>query len=252
LYYEKDYIDFIDEPGTYTVRSGDSVRRTSQLDTSMHILNLIDLIEDEYSAFKEAGINKLKDDFDSIEKGINRIRKQLPEIYRTGKNKVQFYALANFRDGANYIYYNYWETQGDLVNNAKLQTHLEITSDSFQLEDSYTVIPIQKGRTMLNKNNFHSSLKKLILSRNVLVTMADIENYCLTNYEEIIQSLEIKKGIVRLNQVDRKIDKVVQVIIKLKRSKEAEYDKEFLSTQIENELQEKSSFFTPIKVEIEN
>jgi len=251
-YYEEiDYINFDDKPGTYTIRAGNSIRRVNQQDISTKIMNLVDLIEEEYSSFKEGGVNRLKEDFDAIEKSVNRIRKQLPNIYENEEIQTSFYTLANFRKRASIISYNYWETQGDKVNNIALKTGLEISSESLTLDRSFTIIPIQKGRSTVNKIHYHNNLKKAILSRNSIVTMGDIKNYCLTTFKSIVQSVEVEKSIAPSDKETHKYENIILVKLKVDENEIKDLDKTFIKLQIQNALNSKSSFFTPIKVELE-
>jgi len=250
FYTQLDYINFNDKPGTFTIRSGDSIRRINQHDINSQILNLLDVIENEYSSFKEGGVNRLKEDFDAIEKSVNRIKNQLPTVYRNTEDRTTFYALANFRKKAYTIYYSYWETQGDTVNNIGLKKDLEVTSDFLTIDNSATIIPLQKGRSTLNESDFHDNLKKSILSRNSIVTIGDIENYCLTTYGNVIDSVAIKKVISKSNTNQSKYERMIAVKIKVKDQGINDLDINFIVIQIQNELNALASFYTPIKVSL--
>jgi len=243
-----DYINFKDEAGTYTTRPGNSVRRVNQHDISTKITNLLDLIEEEYSSFKEGGVNRLKEDFDAIEKSINRIRKQLPNIYESESERTAFYCVANFRKNASIITYNYWETQGDKVDALASKRKLEVSSDYISLDDSYTITAIQKGRASVNKINYHNNLKKAILSRNKIVTIGDIENYCYNTYPKLIQKLNIEKRIAATAN-SHKYENIVLVLIQLNEEAAKGLDLTFVKLQIQNGLNASATFYTPIKVQ---
>jgi len=243
-----DYINFKDEPGTYTVRPGNSVRRVDQHDISTKIVNLLDLIEEEYSSFKEGGVNRLKEDFDAIEKSVNRIRKQLPNIYESESERTAFYCVANFRKNASIITYNYWETQGDKVDALATKKGLEVSSDYISLDDSYTITAIQKGRASVNKINYHNNLKKAILSRNKIVTIGDIENYCYNTYPDLIKNLRIEKRIEAANNPN-KYENIIAVQILLNEEATKNLDTAFVKLQIQNGLNANTTFYTPIRVQ---
>lgn len=244
-----DYLNFKDEPGTYTIRSGNSVRRIDQHDISTKITSLLDLIEEEYSSFKEGGVNRLKEDFDAIEKSVNRIRKQLPNMYENESERTAFYCIANFRKNASMISYNYWETQGDKVNVLASKKRLEISSDYISLGDSYTITAIQKGRASVNKINYHNSLKKAILSRNKIVTIGDIENYCYNTFPGLVQKIRIEKRIAAAMQPNR-YENIIVVQIQLNEAASKGLDIVFIKLQIQNALNANTTFYTPIQVQL--
>lgn len=243
-----DYINFKDEPGTYTVRPGNSVRRVDQHDITTKIVNLVDLIEEEYSSFKEGGVNRLKEDFDAIEKSVNRIRKQLPNIYETEKERTAFYCVANFRKNASILTYNYWESQGDKVDALANKRGLEVSSDYLSLDDSYTITGIQKGRATVNKINYHNNLKKAILSRNKIVTLGDIQNYCYNTYPELIQKMHIEKKIAASSNPNQ-YENIIVVQIQLNEEAAKGLDTAFIKLQIQNGLNAQTTFYTPIQVQ---
>jgi len=243
-----DYINFNDEPGTYTTRPGSSVRRVDRHDISTKITNLVDLIEDEYSSFKEGGVNRMKEDFDNIEKAVNRIRKQLPNIYESESERITFYCVANFRKNTSIITYNYWETQGDKVDALALKTGLTISSDYVSLSESYTITSIQKGKASINKINYHNNLKKAILSRNKIVTIGDIENYCYSTYADLIQKINVEKRIAAATQPN-KYENIIVVKIMLNEIAARKLDTAFFKIQIQNGLNANTTFYTPIQVQ---
>ncbi len=243
-----DYVNFQDEPGTYTIRPGNSVRRVDQHDISTKIVNLLDLIEEEYSSFKEGGVNRLKEDFDAIEKSVNRIRKQLPNIYESESEQTAFYCVANFRKNASIITYNYWETQGDKVDALATKKGLEVSSDYISLDDnSKTITAIQKGRASVNKINYHNNLKKAILSRNKIVTIGDIANYCYNTYPDLIQKLQVDKRIARATNPNQ-YENIIEVKIQLHEEAAKGLDVAFVKLQIQNGLNANTTFYTPIQV----
>jgi len=250
-YKEVDFINFNDEPGTYTIRPGNSIRRVNQHDISTKIINLLDLIEEEYSSFKEGGVNRLKEDFDAIEKSVNRIRKQLPNIYESEAERTSFYCITNFRKKASIITYNYWETQGDKVNNIALKTGLDVSSDYITIGEAFTIIPIQKGRSSVNKINYHNNLKKAILSRNKIVTHGDIENYCYNTYPGLIKNLHIEKSIAA-STGPSKYENIIIIQIQLNEEKAKGLDTGFVKLQIQNALNANTTFYTPIQVQFVN
>lgn len=244
-----DYLAPDTSPASYLVRRGERVRRLNNKDAREQIFTLLDLIYDEVGTFKEGGENRLTQEFQTIEKALNRIKLRLAKIEVNDWNQTDYFALANIRPRASIIYYNYWECQGAEVQNLAGKTKLEIRSNDKQIEDSYTLIPIQSGENEKSADDYLNYLKTAIISRNKIVTRGDIEMYCLTHYGHIISKIDIGHKIVSLIQEPSRKERVISINLSLHKVLGRE-DCEFLKGHIQNELNAKSAFFTPMHVHI--
>ncbi len=181
-YKRVDFLDTDNLPGMYTLRSGSRVRRLNREDASRQIYRLLEVVRDEYSTFKEEGVNRLKEDFDVIEKAINRIKSQLPDLYRENEIKSSYFCIANFRQGASRLNYQYWETQGEVIKHLGDKTGLVVTSSDITIANSRSVIPIQRGKGELTSDDYINQLRISLLSRGKILTKADIKLYCKSRY----------------------------------------------------------------------
>lgn len=241
-------IDFLNPestPGSYIVRSSSSIRRFNSQDANQQIHRLLGVIEDEYQAFKEGGVNRLREDFTVIEQALNRIKKEVNDEFYTKARKTPYIGVAHFQPGTLHINYEYWETQADILNALKDEMELPVTS-SIPGTTGLTVTPIQKGRGELTEKDYINLLKEAILSRNKIVTKGDIEQYCLGRYGHLIELLSIDRKLVSFGG---EFKRVILITLELKEGTEnADNKKAMITNQLQNELNALSSFFIPIEV----
>jgi len=244
-YQRVDFLHADSRPGTYTIRSSSRVRRLNQTDASKRINRLLGLIEDEYRTFKEEGVNRLREDFDTIEKAINRIKTQLPDYFRGEDSKSSYFSIAYFRSGANRLQYFYWETQGDLIRHLGDKINLELTSNDVNISGSKTIIPIQKGKGELSSEDYINQLKISLLSRGRIMTKGDIELYCNIRYGKTLFVSDIDRALMVLE--DGEPGRGILVKVKLLENI-SKVESELIRIELQNDLNAKSAFFTFIKV----
>ena len=246
-----DYLTRDTQPSSYLVRRGDRVRRLHAGDASSKIHELLDLIHEEVGTFKESGENKLNQEFEIIDNALNRIKLRMRQIDVHGLNNMSYYALAKMPQSSNLVLYEYWECQGSKVAVFGDQTALNIKASNVNIENSFTIIPIQSGKSEKSEDDYLNYLKSAIISRNKIVTRGDIEIYCQTHYGHLISSIEITHKVMALNDRPSKLERVIFIIAELKNSLLPD-EQEFLKAQIQNELNAMTSFFTPIVIKLKD
>ncbi len=246
-YQRVDFLHPDSRPGTFTLRSGSRVRRLNRTDATRRIHRLMEVIEDEYSTFKEKGVNRLKEDFDVIEKAINRIKSQLPDYFREKGSGVAYFCIANFRPKMSRLYYYYWETQGELIKHLGDKIGLEVSSSDINISDSKSIIPIQHGKGELSPDDYINQLKISLMSRGRIMTKGDIELYVQSRYRHMLKVENIGRKLMVLEEGKRGRGILVTVkLLKLLTQKETE----LIRVELQNDLNAKSAFFTLIKVEV--
>lgn len=245
-------IDFLSpesKEGTYVLRSGSRVRRLNREDATKRIRRLIEIIQDEYSTFKEEGVNRLREDFDVIEKAINRIKSQLPDYFREEELKASYFCIANFRPGVNRIAYSYWETQGEAIKHLGERTGLAVSSTDVQIGESMTVIPIQKGKGELNADDYINQVKIALLSGGKIMTKGDIELYCKSRFGRLFKVKDISRKLMVVE--DGKLGRGILVKVGLVK-KLSPQTADYARIELQNDLNSKSAMFTQIKVEVDD
>ncbi len=245
-YQKVDFLNPDSQPGTFTQRSGARIRRLNRADASSQIYRLMGVIQEEYSTFKEDGVNRLKEDFDIIEKSINRIKSQLPDYFRDQNTGSSYYCIANFRPNVSKLYCYYWQTQGEAIKHLRDTIALEVTSEDINIAGSKSIIPIQHGKGIINPDDFINQLKISLLSRGRIMTKGDIELYCNSRYRNLLKVENISRQLMNLEEGKRGRGILVNVKIASELTKE---EGELIRVELQNDLNAKSAFFTLIKVE---
>ena len=243
-YQRVDFLHPDSQPGTYTLRSGARVRRLNRIDTTKRIYRLLEVIQDEYSTFKEEGVNRLREDFDVIEKAINRIKGQLPDYFREKESRSSYFCIANFRADVSRLYYYYWETQGDLIKHLGDKIRLEVSSSDINITNSISIIPIQKGKGELNSEDYINQLKISLLSRGRIMTKGDIELYCQSQYGNVLKVENIGMELMMLEKGRR--GRGILVTIKLIKPL-SRTEAELIRIELQNDLNAKSAFLHSLK-----
>ncbi|MCB0836332.1 MAG: type VI secretion system baseplate subunit TssF [Bacteroidetes bacterium] len=250
-YKEIEFFTSSAKPGNYILRKGNRVRRITEQHASIQINKLLDLIYDEAGIFRESGVNRLNEDFKVIDQAIKRIRNKLPSKYLEEQNKTEYYGVAHIRKRASLIYYNYWECQGEEIQKFNKKIKLSVYSNEVSMDGSFTIIPIQSGKGVIEEENYFKHLKSSIVSRNRIVTQGDIEIFCKSQYGNIIGEIDIENKVLPSNKDLFKMERVVLVSIKLKQPLEKEEENIFKAS-LQNELNALSAFFSPVKIAIRN
>jgi hypothetical protein len=245
-YQRVDFLHTDSRPGTYTLRSGSRVRRLNREDASRRIYRLLEVIQDEHSTFKEEGVNRLREDFEIIEKAINRVKTQIPDFFREDERKSSYFCIANFRPGTSRLQYQYWETQGNLIKHLGDKTGLEVTSSAVNLARSRSIIPIQHGKGELSPDDYINQLKISLLSRGRIMSKGDIELYCKSRYGSLLEVQKINMELMMQEDGERGRGLLVTAKITSFITQE---EAELIRVELQNDLNAKSAFFNLIKVE---
>jgi hypothetical protein len=235
--------------GNYILRRGDRVRRITEQHASIQINKLLDLIYDEAGIFRESGVNRLNEDFKVIDQAIKRIRNKLPSKYLEEQKKTEYYGIAHIRRKASLIYYNYWECQGEAIRKFNKAINLNVFSNEVSMSGSFTILPIQSGKGIVEEENYFKHLKSSIVSRNRIVTRGDIEIFCRSQYGNIIKEIDIENRVLPSSKDLFKMERVVLVTIKPKTPMERE-EEDIFKASLQNELNALSAFFSPVKIAI--
>lgn len=246
-YQQVNFLEPINRPGTYLLRGGSSIRRFNKEDASSQIQRILEVVYDEYSTFKEEGVNSLNEDFKTIEQAINRIKGNLPGFFREEKAHSSYFCITHFRPKISRLEYFYWETQGDEIRHLGEKTGLAVSSGDVKIADSTSVIPIQRGKGELSADDFINQLKISLLSGGKILTKADIALYCKSRFGHLLKVEHISREIMMVEQ--DKLGRGIMVRASLNKPLSKE-EMDNLRVELQNDLNARSGFFTSIRVEI--
>ena len=248
-YQKVDFLSPNSTPGTFMLRGGSRVRRLNREDASQQIQRLVKVIEEEYRTFKEEGVNRLKEDFDVIEKAINRIKKQLPEYFREEEEKSSYFCVANFRPGISRLHYYYWETQGEAIKHLGDRVGLIVNSSDVSIANSRSIIPIQQGKGELRADDYINQLRVALLSRGRIMTKGDIKLYTKSRFGKLLEIDKISLELMTLEEGEWGRGILVQAHTTRTMSVT---EAEIIRIELQNDLNARSTFFTHIKVALDH
>lgn len=237
-----------DRPGSFIIQSGSRMRRLNREDITDQIHRLLETVMEEYRTFKEEGVNRLREDFDLIEKAIRRIKIQLPEYFRHKDLKDTFYGVAKLNTGTTRLYYSYWETQGAQIQVFRDSTDLQVVSAESNL-GGRTISPIYDGMDKSSPEDYLQKIQRTLGSKEKILTMGDIEFFCEQAYDQPISIVRIENDLIK--KKDGQLSRGVIVKVSLRRELTSDIS-EIIRIDLENELNSRSAFFTEIRVVIVN
>ncbi len=237
-----------DKPGSFIIRSGNRMRRLNREDATDQIHRLLETVIEEYRTFKEEGVNRLREDFDLIEKAIRRIKIQLPEYFRNQDLKDTFYGIAKLNTGTTRLYYSYWETQGSQIQVFRDRIDLQVVSAESNM-GGRTISPIYDGMDKSSPEHYLHKIQRALGSKEKILTKGDIELFCQQAYNPPISIVRIENDLIK--KKDGQLSRGIIVRVRLGRELTSDIS-EIIRIDLENELNSRSAFFTEIRVVIAN
>jgi hypothetical protein len=158
------------------------------------ILNyLVELLRDESAAFAIYGRDAIASDLRELNQNLNLITQKLDKT-ADDLNPVSYLVLKS-RSQSEVVFIEYWSTSGDFGNNQKTGTRLSLVSgSSVNSEHLMLLSNTLGGRDHLSDGETLSYFKNALLSRNRVVSEADIRYVCTRELGNLIMEVEVKPG----------------------------------------------------------
>ena len=229
-------------PGTYTIRTK-GVKRFDERDAYEFVEYLLELLREEYVAFKSIGSSLVEKELNDLLVIINRLRLN---VLKSNEIKSNTHFIIMKSDIVEDIWLEFWSTTGTFCNNipgGSTCFHTDFDKKSLRLLTSTTGgknPPDQLERTYLFKNE--------LLTRDRLVTSEDIRIFCLSELgNELKEVMVTQKPVAGLNRsTGLQSCLLVQLAFKNKKSKA---ETESIVNHMEKSLEQKSSCIYNYKVE---
>jgi hypothetical protein len=186
---------------TYVVRTG-GVARFDKRNSLESLHNLLNLIRDEAHSFMAIG----SDDYNETVKELKSLHEPLVKIANRLKESKQIeglpYIVVNTAD-ASYVTCQYWTTTGGEANAIPSNERLEAIQQGNLFDSVQFVQPVRGGRQKLPPESQLSLVKKLLLSRNQIVTHADLKAEILSSWGAQVKNVTISKQISQTSGQNR-------------------------------------------------
>ncbi|HLO57288.1 MAG TPA: hypothetical protein VK179_00965 [Bacteroidales bacterium] len=232
-------------PGTFTVRTK-GVKRFDERDALEYVVYLLELLREEYVAFRSLNASMIEKELNDLQIIINRLQLGISKL-NTDENSTHFIFMksAVVED----IWLEYWSTAGPFANNitpGSRCTSGEYDKKSLRFLTTSTGgknPPDQLERTWLFKNE--------LLARNRIVTVEDIRSFCKSELGNELDKVTVEKGALLSKERSSGYMNCLHVILKFSTGKT---DDEALNlvNHIEKSLERRSSCLYHYKVDYVN
>lgn len=175
---------------TYTLRTHGVGRFDSR--TSREALReLLELMRDESQAFTAAGTDFIGGILRELDQSMARLEERL-DRQRAAEQPAPFLLLRpkEVRDS---VYLEYWSSNGLAANRLPAGSSLRV-QDGHYVEEVRLLTTASGGRERPRPEERTNALRRNLLARNRLVTLADIKAACWAELGEYLTAVHVEKG----------------------------------------------------------
>ena len=229
-------------PGTYTIRTK-GVKRFDERDAYEYVEYLMELLREEYVAFKSVGGSLVEKELNDLLVIINRLRLN---VLKSNDTKANTHFIILKSDIVEDIWLEFWSTTGAFGNNIPMGSpcfHNDFDKKSLRLLTSSSGgknPPDQLERTYLFKNE--------LLTRDRLVTREDIKVFCQAELGSELKDVFVSQGVIMGQNQYTGLQNCLLVKLAFKNEKSV-VEKENIAGHIEKSLKQKSSCIYNYRIE---
>lgn len=240
--------------GSFCLRHG-NVQRFDSRQSQDLIEQLIRSMRDDWASYTSMGQDEIRHDLTTISQALSRIQNRLGT--KTASTREPWFLLLNADpDQAqrwNNVAIFYWSTAGALGNDIAA-AELAPANHQFTLnipakDVLESMLPTVGGKNAKTQNEQINAYKKAVVTRDRVVTTADIKAVCFDEFSDLLQAVQVSKGI--MHSPARKSGLIRCIDVKLSFNKESQIasrEKDSICAEIESKLQAKSNGLMPIRV----
>ena len=175
---------------TYTLRSH-GVGRFDTRTGREALRELLELLRDESRAFTAAGTDFVAGILRELDQNLARLEERLDRT-RAAEQPVPYLLLRpqNVNDS---VYLEYWSSNGEAANRVAAGSQLRI-HDGHYLDEVRLLSTTSGGRERPRPEERTHALRRNLLARNRLVTLADIKAACWDELGRQLAAVEVTKG----------------------------------------------------------
>ena len=175
---------------TYTLRT-QGVGRFDARTGREALRELLELLRDESSAFTAAGTDFIGSILHELEQNLARLEERLDRT--RGAEQPVPYLMLRPQDVNDSVYLEYWSSNGEAANRLAAGSQLRI-HDGQHLAEVRLVNNTSGGRERLRPEERTHALRRNLLARNRLVTLADIKAACWAALSSDLAAVQVEKG----------------------------------------------------------
>ena len=240
-----------ESPGRYLLRQG-GVQRFDTRTASELLKYLLDLLRDESAAFAIYGNDLLTNNLRELSQMMNTLSQKIERVENNEENIT--YLVIKPKSESENLFIEFWSTHGDFANGVRAGSKLTpYSSYDVRSETSFLLSTSFGGRDVLNNSETLQSFRRALLSRDRLVTPADIILLVKQELGNRQADVQIRHG-DRMS-ADRKkgFYKVVEVVLKpLSDERTSPEQWDLMRSGLEAMINQKMNGYYPIHVIVNN
>lgn len=239
------------EENSVLLRFG-GVGRFDARDAAHLVENTIRTVRDESAAFAGLGLDIIGSEMTSLRQSLNKIE-QRQDFSDPGKSPTPYLMVSNNQPGNSDLYIQYWSTCGAAGNNIRAGAEMQIyRAHHISGENCMLISTSTGGRNHLSDADKVLAYKTALLSKEKLVTAADIAAYCKMRLAIPGANICISKSNALLPGAKQGFCKTIDIHIGLShRDMEALLEKgtaEYWQNDLRIAAEERSSLMMPMRV----
>lgn len=186
----------LNKKGTFSVRFS-GVERFDHRNSRDLLSYLTELLREESGAYAAFGQDFISSTIKELNENIGLIEKKIQQNNISLESRATFLFIKPYEEGDN-IFVDFWTTTGDLGNNVRSGSKLEIynASEINSKKEVTLMTTTVGGSNRLEGSQLLYAYKNALLSRDRIVSIQDIQNTARQVWGRRLKKSEVKRGVV--------------------------------------------------------
>lgn len=182
--------------GLYTIRKG-GMERFNERNALEMIANVLELTRDEVSAFGALGRDKVMETLKEMTSHMRSMEQRVTNAERMAIQEIN-YVIVNPHENIENLRSIYWVTHCTLANNIRVGTTMIQLKLAGMIEEQQIVLLTNTngGTEEQQGTNAIQAYKYALTTRDKLISIEDIKNYCRLVLKNEVKSVEVKRGTI--------------------------------------------------------
>ena len=230
----------------------DNIGRFNSKNAFESINQLINVYREEHAAFSE--IKSLNHEaVDNLNDAIRPFENAIYETKKTSYGNMPYLLLKTEPGKGNVnVEVGYWLTNGSFANNIEKEENLRYDSAELIKDKIFLITNTYGGQSKKENEELIHDFRYSLLSRDRIVTKADIKALSYKVFENAIETVTVKEGVSNTTQPDSGLRRTIEINIKLNKKNNLKEDEvKFLKEDLKIQLEGKSLNILPFRVLVE-
>ncbi len=230
----------------------DNIGRFNSKNAFEAINQLIDVYREEHAAF--SGIKSINHEaIDNLNDAIRPFENVIYETNKSSGGNMPYLLLKTEPGKGNVnVEVDYWLTNGSFANNIEKEENLRYDSAELVKDKIFLITNTYGGQNKKENEDLINDFRYSLLTRDRIVTKADIKALCYKVFENAIETVTVKEGVSNTTQTDSGLRRTIEISIKLNKKMNLKEDEvKFLKEDLKTQLEGKSLNILPFRVLVE-